>query len=136
METIVRKLGARPGSRVLSGPGCPDPGTAGRLPGCSRDWPVPRQLLTARRPMTPAVTARVQALLPALRRQDLAALDDFKRLKPVLRATLGAQALRDVTAALDSLEFTQARDLLAAGLQSEEGDGALAEPAACSATTV
>ncbi len=71
-----------------------------------------------RQTLSTSSVGEVQALARALRRQDLAAIEDFKRLEPVLRGALGASATRAVATALESLEFAQALELLVSGLPS------------------
>jgi len=71
-----------------------------------------------RQALSMSAVGEVQALARALRRQDLAAIEGFRRLEPVLRSALGAPATQAVVTALEALEFAQALELLVAGLPS------------------
>ena len=65
-------------------------------------------------PPAPPDPALLKALLNALRGNDLAALDLYKRVAPSLRHVLGAEDFATLDARVQGLEFAQAAALLAA----------------------
>jgi HPt (histidine-containing phosphotransfer) domain-containing protein len=62
--------------------------------------------------------AALEGLAEQLRSRDLAALDAFSRLAPMLRRMLGELATRALSDALDALEFEQASEILSGGLRN------------------
>jgi HPt (histidine-containing phosphotransfer) domain-containing protein len=61
----------------------------------------------------------VRPLLQQLKSQDLAALESFNGLEPLLRGAFGRPAVAALSAALDELDFTRALELLTARLALE-----------------
>ena len=110
---------SEPGRAVLS---APEPGTDDEV--------------GVRQALSPRSAADVQALAQALRRQDIAAIEVFRRLEPALLSALGASAMRALATALEALEFTPALKLLVSGLPSVALSASQPTALADQATTV
>jgi hypothetical protein len=65
-----------------------------------------------------AGTAKVHGLVQQLKSRELAAIDSFQALLPVLREVLGVQATDRLCAAMDALDFAQVLELLGEGPRS------------------
>jgi len=70
-------------------------------------------------PLDPATLARIGLLRDALEHHDLAALDEWEVLSPVLAGMLGAERQASMQQHLDALEFDEALVLLDSALPSE-----------------
>ena len=71
-------------------------------------------------PLDPATLARIGLLRDALEHHDLAALDEWDALSPVLAGMLGAERQAAMQQHLDALEFDEAQVLLDSALPSED----------------